>query len=298
VLPTDLTVSAVVENDGKFLIIEERSSGVVVVNQPGGHLESGESPKEAATREALEEAGCAIKVTGLLGVYLWIHPQTRQNHLRIVYVADLISQETDLTSSELSVLFQVAAHIMDPFDSADLTLGAASVRYDSSGDPYLDWSGSYNSGSVSNPTTVGTGLGSAGESVIIVTAHFGQFELMPTHWANHYGPLNIVIRPLDNQLLDSTLRRKRSRYGCRVLTRRGIVRNALRCLRSGEIVAMTIDQNMTRREGVFVDFDQLHQLAVGGQTTQVEARLFELVAITVVELEPVPVPLVRPEFPV
>jgi len=93
VLPTDLTVSAVVEDDGKFLIIEERSSGVVVVNQPGGHIEAGETPEQAAEREALEEAACEIRVTGLLGVYLWIHPQTRQNHLRIVYLADLVAQD-------------------------------------------------------------------------------------------------------------------------------------------------------------------------------------------------------------
>lgn len=92
-LPTDLTVSAVVERDGHFLIIEERASGVVVVNLPGGHIEAGESPEKAAERETLEEAGCVIKVTDLLGVYLWIHPQTRQNFLRIVYVADFIAQD-------------------------------------------------------------------------------------------------------------------------------------------------------------------------------------------------------------
>ncbi len=93
-LPTDLTVSAVVEDDGKFLMIEERSSGVVVVNQPGGHIDAGESPEQAAEREALEETGCHVNVTGLLGVYLWIHPQSRQNFLRIVYVADLVSSDS------------------------------------------------------------------------------------------------------------------------------------------------------------------------------------------------------------
>lgn len=94
-LPTDLTVSAVVENDGHFLIVEERSSGVIVLNQPGGHIETGESPEQAAERESLEESGCTISVSGLLGVYLWIHPQTRQNFLRITYVADLLSQDRD-----------------------------------------------------------------------------------------------------------------------------------------------------------------------------------------------------------
>lgn len=93
-LPTDLTVSVVVENDGQFLIVEERSSGVIVLTQPGGHIESGESAEQAAERETLEEAGCHVSVTGFLGAYLWIHPQTRQNFLRIVYVAELLSQDT------------------------------------------------------------------------------------------------------------------------------------------------------------------------------------------------------------
>jgi ADP-ribose pyrophosphatase YjhB (NUDIX family) len=92
VLPTDLTVSAVIEQGDRFLMIEERSSGVIVVTQPGGHIETGESPQEAIIRETLEEARCEIVVSGLLGVYLWIHPQSRQQFLRIVYVADMISE--------------------------------------------------------------------------------------------------------------------------------------------------------------------------------------------------------------
>ncbi len=91
-LPTDLTVCAVVERNDKFLIVEERSSGVVVITQPGGHIESGESPEDAVVRETMEETGCLISVSGLLGVYLWIHPQTRQQFLRIVYTADLVTE--------------------------------------------------------------------------------------------------------------------------------------------------------------------------------------------------------------
>ena len=92
-LPTDLTVSVIVEDDGRFLMIEERSSGRTVINTPGGHIEADESPEDAAVRETLEEAGCTVMVTGLLGVYLWIHPQTRQNFLRIYYTADLHDQD-------------------------------------------------------------------------------------------------------------------------------------------------------------------------------------------------------------
>lgn len=92
-LPTDLTVVAIVPRNGRYLIVEERASGVLVVTQPGGHIEANESPEEAVVRETLEETGCHVEVDSLLGVYLWIHPQTRQQFLRIVYVASLLSED-------------------------------------------------------------------------------------------------------------------------------------------------------------------------------------------------------------
>ena len=91
--PTDLTVSAVIERDGRYLMVEEIASGNVVLNQPGGHLESGESPEQAVIREVLEETGCDVACGEMIGVYLWIHPQTRQQFLRIVYVATLLNED-------------------------------------------------------------------------------------------------------------------------------------------------------------------------------------------------------------
>lgn len=84
--PTDLTVSAVVEHQGRYLIVEEYATGSIVLNQPGGHIEAGESPEEAVIREVLEETGCKVTCGELIGMYLWIHPQTRQQFVRIVYV--------------------------------------------------------------------------------------------------------------------------------------------------------------------------------------------------------------------
>ena len=91
--PTDLTVSAVIQRDGQYLMVEEVVSGSVVLNQPGGHIESGESPEQAVVREALEETGCDVECGDLIGVYLWIHPQTRQQFLRIAYVATLLHED-------------------------------------------------------------------------------------------------------------------------------------------------------------------------------------------------------------
>jgi ADP-ribose pyrophosphatase YjhB (NUDIX family) len=88
--PTDLTVSAVVERDGRYLLVEEYAMGKRVLNLPGGHIESGESPEQATIRETLEETGCSVSCNDLIGVYLWIHPQTRQQFLRIVYHATFV----------------------------------------------------------------------------------------------------------------------------------------------------------------------------------------------------------------
>lgn len=89
--PTDLTVTAVVEHEGRFLFVEEYASGERVFGQPGGHLEAGESPEQAVVRETLEETACEVVCGELIGVYLWIHPQTRQQFLRIAYAAEFVA---------------------------------------------------------------------------------------------------------------------------------------------------------------------------------------------------------------
>jgi len=88
--PTDLTVAAVVEQEGQFLLVEEYSSRQRVLSQPGGHIEAGESPEAAVIRETIEETGCDVSCGDLVGVYLWIHPQSRQQFLRIVYAAEFL----------------------------------------------------------------------------------------------------------------------------------------------------------------------------------------------------------------
>ena len=94
--PTDLTIAAVVQHNSRFLLVEEHAMGLAVLNQPGGHIESGEAPEQAVVREVLEETGCAIACDDMIGVYLWIHPQTRQQFLRIVYAATFVSCDESL----------------------------------------------------------------------------------------------------------------------------------------------------------------------------------------------------------
>ena len=65
-----VTVAAVVEREGRFLMVEEETSDGVRLNQPAGHLDPGESLIEAAAREAIEETAHPFTPTALLGVYV------------------------------------------------------------------------------------------------------------------------------------------------------------------------------------------------------------------------------------
>jgi 8-oxo-dGTP pyrophosphatase MutT (NUDIX family) len=67
----DVTVAAVIERDGRFLLVEERIRGRLVLNQPAGHLEDGESLLQAVVRETLEETAWHFAPEALVGVYLW-----------------------------------------------------------------------------------------------------------------------------------------------------------------------------------------------------------------------------------
>lgn len=66
-----VTVATIVEDQGRYLMVEEVSNDSVVFNQPAGHLEADEGLIEAACRETLEETAWAVEVTGITGLYLF-----------------------------------------------------------------------------------------------------------------------------------------------------------------------------------------------------------------------------------
>lgn len=65
-----MTVAAVIERDGRFLLVEEETSDGLKLNNPAGHLDPGESPAQGCARETLEETAHRFEPTALVGVYL------------------------------------------------------------------------------------------------------------------------------------------------------------------------------------------------------------------------------------
>lgn len=74
--PPRVTVATVVEQDGQYLMVEERdkTTSKLVFNQPAGHLERGETLAGAAVRETLEETGWQVALSGVLGMALFEAP--------------------------------------------------------------------------------------------------------------------------------------------------------------------------------------------------------------------------------
>lgn len=82
-----VTVATVVPRDGKFLLVEERVHQRLVLNQPAGHLDPGETLQEAAVRETLEETGWEVELTSLLGVQQWTTEDGARHFLRFTFAA-------------------------------------------------------------------------------------------------------------------------------------------------------------------------------------------------------------------
>ncbi len=74
-----VTVAAIIERDGRFLLIEEETSDGIRINQPAGHLDPFESLEHAVVREALEETAYDFTPTGLVGVYMTRYQSARTN---------------------------------------------------------------------------------------------------------------------------------------------------------------------------------------------------------------------------
>jgi 8-oxo-dGTP pyrophosphatase MutT (NUDIX family) len=80
-----VTVAAIIEQDGRFLLVQERESGRAVLNQPAGHLEDGESLVTAVIRETLEETGWHFQPEAVIGMYRWRHPEKNTTYLRVTF---------------------------------------------------------------------------------------------------------------------------------------------------------------------------------------------------------------------
>ena len=81
----ELTVAAVVERDGLFMLVEERIHGQLVLNQPAGHVEQGETLVAAVVREALEEAAVTFIPENTIGAYIWGREPGKTPYLRVAF---------------------------------------------------------------------------------------------------------------------------------------------------------------------------------------------------------------------
>jgi len=82
----EVTVAAVTEKDGRFLIVEERVGRRLLLNQPAGHVESGETLLAAVVREAREETAWCFEPRTLVGAYLWRNPANGRSVLRFAFI--------------------------------------------------------------------------------------------------------------------------------------------------------------------------------------------------------------------
>ncbi len=87
------TVAAVIEREGKFLLVEEETPEGVRFNQPAGHLEPNESLVAATVRETLEETAYHFIPQHLLGVYRWHAPESDTTYLRFAFTGELTGHE-------------------------------------------------------------------------------------------------------------------------------------------------------------------------------------------------------------
>ncbi|WP_137819214.1 NUDIX hydrolase [Pseudomonas sp. 2FG] len=90
-----VTVATVVEDQGRFLLVEEMANGRAVFNQPAGHLEADESLMQAALRETLEETGWDIELTAVTGIYLYTAPSNGVTYQRICFAGRPLQQHPE-----------------------------------------------------------------------------------------------------------------------------------------------------------------------------------------------------------
>ena len=89
----NVTVAALIEREGRFLLVEEETDDGLRFNQPAGHLDEGESLVHACARETLEETAWEFRPTALVGIYQWQRPRRDVTYLRFAFSGELGAHE-------------------------------------------------------------------------------------------------------------------------------------------------------------------------------------------------------------
>lgn len=100
----NVTVAALIERDGRFLLVEEETSDGLLLNNPAGHLDPGESPVQGVIRETLEETTCTFEPEGFLGMFMSRFRRTRTGeditYLRLAFFGSVSDADPALELDE------------------------------------------------------------------------------------------------------------------------------------------------------------------------------------------------------
>ncbi|MGH9597223.1 MAG: lysophospholipid acyltransferase family protein, partial [Edaphobacter sp.] len=116
-----------------------------------------------------------------------------------------------------------------------------------------------------------------GKGVLVLTGHLGAWELSSFYHSLMGMPMGVVIRRLDNPLVDAFVNRIRCQHGNRVIHKDDFARGLIASMRAGETVGILMDTNMTPPQGVFVPFFGVQACTASGM-----ARIAEKTGAAVV----------------
>lgn len=108
-----VTVAAVIERDGRFLLVEEETSDGLRFNQPAGHLDEGESLVHACARETLEETTHIFRPAELVGIYQIRIPEKDVTYLRFAFAGEVLGfdETRDLDDGIVRAVWMTPAEI-------------------------------------------------------------------------------------------------------------------------------------------------------------------------------------------
>ncbi|MGA1941297.1 lipid A biosynthesis lauroyl acyltransferase [Arcobacter sp. YIC-310] len=92
------------------------------------------------------------------------------------------------------------------------------------------------------------------KKIIIVTAHYGNWELLSLSIAAKFTPLSIVGRDLDSEVMNKILTKNREQFDIELLSKSGAMKGMVKSLKSSRPVGLLVDQNTKDNEGILIDF--------------------------------------------